>query len=505
MDTSVSLASASFWGEHSGDHSGYSVSGAGDVNGDGYEDILIGSYLILGKASGWAMDTGLSSASAYFRGKGNDCGGSSVAGAGDVNGDGYDDILIGAYGDEGHGSNSGQTYLVFGKVSGWLMDMNLSLASASFLGEDAGFSNVGGDGNNFIGLSAGLFNESGRNNNFIGTQAGYTNSSGVMNNFIGYQTGYSNTTGGFNVAVGKEAGYSNSTGSNNLFLGSFAGRYETGSDAFYVDDRDRETTAGDKANALIYGIFADTPAGQSITFNVGTASFGTSTLGAGAITGTSFIIGANTLNATEWAFLDGQDQSVFTTSSPSFKNLTVSNGTGNSIYINPSNSAYTNSGLVVQGSWTSTADYQTLIQALTQTGVEIFAVRLRGSDQNYNMRVPTLSTISARDANGLAVLTSTNTAQFSCYKGIFLSNSYAGAGANFGEIRTGGYNLTFSPNNVLALTLDQAGNAIVVGDMKAATYHVGADAGIDATVTYVDTLLGAKTLTFKKGILTAQA
>ena len=47
------------------------------------------------------------------------------------------------------------------------------------------------------------------------------------------------------------------------------------------------------------------------------------TLGAGAITGTSFIIGANTLNTTEWAFLDGQDQSVFSTSSPTFNALTV--------------------------------------------------------------------------------------------------------------------------------------------------------------------------------------
>lgn len=46
---------------------------------------------------------------------------------------------------------------------------------------------------------------------------------------------------------------------------------------------------------------------------------------------------------------------------------------------------------------------------------------------------------------------------------------------------------------------------VVVPDMKATTYHVGTDAGIDATVTYVDTVLGAQTLTFKKGILTNQS
>ena len=48
-------------------------------------------------------------------------------------------------------------------------------------------------------------------------------------------------------------------------------------------------------------------------------------------------------------------------------------------------------------------------------------------------------------------------------------------------------------------------NMVTTGNMKAATYNVGATAGIDATVTYVDTLLGARTLTFSKGILTSQA
>ena len=48
-------------------------------------------------------------------------------------------------------------------------------------------------------------------------------------------------------------------------------------------------------------------------------------------------------------------------------------------------------------------------------------------------------------------------------------------------------------------------NILTAGDIQAATYHVGAVAGIDATVTYVDTLLGAKTLVFKKGLLTSQS
>jgi len=177
MDTDLSNADASFWGEDAGDYSGFSVSGVGDVNGDGYDDILIGAYgdddggsaagqtyLILGKASGWSMDTDLSNADASFWGENaNDISGFSVAGAGDVNGDGYDDILIGAYQNDEGGSAAGQTYLILGKPSGWTMDTDLSNADASFWGENisvfsgysvAGTGDVNGDGYDDILIGA---------------------------------------------------------------------------------------------------------------------------------------------------------------------------------------------------------------------------------------------------------------------------------------------------------------------------------------------------------------
>jgi hypothetical protein len=146
INTSLSAASASFVG-NAGDASGISVSGAGDVNGDGYDDILIGAenysdatgktYLILGKASGWAVDTSLSSASASFIGEDQyDKSGHSVSNAGDVNRDGYGDILIGAY---AYGNGAGKTYLILGKASGWAMDTPLSSADESFVGENGGF------------------------------------------------------------------------------------------------------------------------------------------------------------------------------------------------------------------------------------------------------------------------------------------------------------------------------------------------------------------------------
>ena len=182
MDSGLENSDASFWGEKAEDYSGR-VAGAGDVNGDGYDDILISAncnddgapdagqtYLILGKASGWSMDTDLSNADASFWGEGeDDLSGSSVACAGDINRDGYDDILIGApYDDEG-GYLAGQTYLILGKVSGWSKDTHLSTADASFWGEgednQSGFSvactgDVNGNGADDI-LIGTIYNDEG--------------------------------------------------------------------------------------------------------------------------------------------------------------------------------------------------------------------------------------------------------------------------------------------------------------------------------------------------------
>ena len=129
-DTDLSNADASFWGEDAQDYSGFSVASAGDVNGDGRDDFLIGAYadedggdwagqtyLILGRAAAdWGMDFDLSNADASFWGEGAyEFSGWSVASAGDVNGDGGDDFLVGAYGnDDGGAGGAGQTYLWLG-------------------------------------------------------------------------------------------------------------------------------------------------------------------------------------------------------------------------------------------------------------------------------------------------------------------------------------------------------------------------------------------------------
>ncbi len=153
MDTTLSEANASFFGEDGSDSTGVSVSYAGDVNGDGFDDLIIGAYgdeeggswsgqnyLVYGRAQGWSMRTNLSEVNASFIGEGiNDYSGWSVSYAGDVNGDGFDDLLIGAYRDEiGGQTYTGQTYLVFGRAESWGMDTSLSDVNASLVGEDGG-------------------------------------------------------------------------------------------------------------------------------------------------------------------------------------------------------------------------------------------------------------------------------------------------------------------------------------------------------------------------------
>ena len=135
-------------GIDAGDSSGYSVSGAGDVNGDGLADLIVGavfadpggdsfageSYVVFGKASSAPVDLADLGAGG-FRIDGIDAGdesGRSVSGAGDVNGDGLADLIIGAWLADRMGDDSaGESYVVFGKADTAPVDL-AALASGGF-------------------------------------------------------------------------------------------------------------------------------------------------------------------------------------------------------------------------------------------------------------------------------------------------------------------------------------------------------------------------------------
>ncbi|NML22937.1 T9SS type A sorting domain-containing protein [Pseudoflavitalea sp. G-6-1-2] len=144
---------------------GSSVANAGDVNGDGYSDIIVGaptaSYGETGEGAFYiyrGSSTGIGTAS-FFRGESDQNNaqmGASVAGAGDINGDGYSDFIVGVPQYDYYQVNDGRVYIYFGGTGTPAMISNIELNSngANLGASVATAGDVNGDGFSDVLISA---------------------------------------------------------------------------------------------------------------------------------------------------------------------------------------------------------------------------------------------------------------------------------------------------------------------------------------------------------------
>ncbi len=147
-------ADATFHGEMIGNEASHDAFGIGDVNNDGIQDFAISIkktqasqggnrlgrvYIFFGSSSKWQGSHSLAEADVIYTGDDPRAEATHVRGVGDLDGDNYDDIIIGAGFNSTVGPNAGKIYIIFGKPTNeWPDHASLTDADASFLAESEG-------------------------------------------------------------------------------------------------------------------------------------------------------------------------------------------------------------------------------------------------------------------------------------------------------------------------------------------------------------------------------
>jgi len=269
------VADVTMTGEAIDNSFGYTVSSAGDVNGDGYSDVIVGAAgysLSIGRAyiyfGGSSMNNGAdvtmtgATAGIYF--------GNSVSSAGDVNGDGYADVIVGAF---GYSSNTGRAYIFHGGSS-----MNNG-ADVSITGEAT---------NNYFGTSV--------------STAGDVNGDGYSDIIIGADN-YSSSTGRAYIYFGGSSMNNvadvtmTGEGTNNYFGNSVSSAGDVNGDSFSDVIVGANVYSASTGRAYIYFGGSSMNNGADVTMTGATAGiyFGNSVSSAGDVNGDGYadvIVGA---------------------------------------------------------------------------------------------------------------------------------------------------------------------------------------------------------------------
>ncbi len=273
---------------------GISVAGAGDVNGDGYSDVIVGAslyesdvietdegaaFVYHGGASGTSLTASTlleaNQASANF--------GISVSGAGDVNGDGYSDVIVGAHEYDNGQDGEGVAFVYHGGASGLSMTASTLLEAnqgrAKFGSSVSGAGDVNGDGYSDVIVGAPFYDNDQAKE---GAAFVYHGGAGGVSTTISAQLESNQAFANFGISVAG-AGDVNGDGYSDVIVGAYA--YDNGE-------------AYEGAAFVYHGGLGGLRATVNtlLEVNQGTALFGHSVAGAGDVNGDGYsdvIVGAS--------------------------------------------------------------------------------------------------------------------------------------------------------------------------------------------------------------------